>query len=117
MVTGVQTCALPIFEATSATACQIYTERRRSFLRALAERGIEAHGRSGLNVWVNVREEARAARALVDAGWLVLPGERFRIATPPGLRVTVTTLLEDEAAEIAGVIAAAENLGRPRRSY
>jgi hypothetical protein len=47
----------------------------------------------------------------------VLSGERFRINTPPGIRVTVATLQEDEAREIARVIAAAEHAGRSRRAY
>jgi hypothetical protein len=86
-------------------------------MSALAEQGIEAHGRSGLNVWVPVREEAPVARALYEAGWIVMSGERFRIATPPGVRITVATLREGEAAEIARVIAEVEQTARPGQAY
>ncbi len=33
------------------------------------------------------------------------PGERFRIAAPPGIRVGIGTLTEPEAARLAGDIA------------
>jgi DNA-binding transcriptional MocR family regulator len=84
---------------------------------ALAERGVAAHGSSGLNVWVPVSEEATTMRALQEAGWLAMAGERFRIATPPGVRITITTLSDGEAEGIARVIADAEHAGHPRRTY
>jgi DNA-binding transcriptional MocR family regulator len=98
-------------------ARDVYTRRRRALIDALAERGIAAHGTSGLNVWVPVREEAPVVRGLLDAGWSVLAGEPFRLATPPGIRVTISTLLEHEAAEVAQVIADVEQRGRLRRAY
>lgn len=107
----------PAFEATIARASETYAGRRRALLDALAERGVDAHGRSGLNVWVAVREEAPVIRALFDAGWIAQAGERFRIAAPPGVRVTIATLEESEAAEVAEVIARVEHAGRPRREY
>jgi hypothetical protein len=86
-------------------------------LAALAERGVAAHGRSGMNVWVPVREEAPVMAALLDAGWQVMAGERFRIQTPPGIRITIATLAEEEAGLVADVIAAVEHAGQPRRVY
>jgi hypothetical protein len=86
-------------------------------LAALRERGVAAHGRSGLNVWVPVREEAPVIQALYEAGWIVLAGERFRLQTGPGIRVTTASLREDEAPAVAEVIAGVENAGRPRRVY
>jgi DNA-binding transcriptional MocR family regulator len=107
----------PSFGATAAHAREVYAGRRRALIEALAHEGVQAHGRSGVNVWVPVREEALVVRALLEAGWLVTAGERFRIQTPPGVRITVATLGEDEAREIARVLARAEHAGRPRRSY
>jgi DNA-binding transcriptional MocR family regulator len=107
----------PSYEATAARARDAYAARRGELIGALAEHGLRAYGRSGLNVWVPVREEGPAARALLDEGWLVLPGERFRYATAPGLRITVASLEPGEAAEVAGIIAIAEHAGRPRRAY
>jgi DNA-binding transcriptional MocR family regulator len=107
----------PSFRQTVARAEAAYTERRDALLSALAQAGLEAHGHSGLNVWVRVREEAPVVRALLDAGWLVMAGERFRIASPSGLRITITTLRPGEAEEIARVIARVEHAGRPRGAY
>ena len=101
-----------------ATAATVYAQRREALLTALADEGIPAHGRSGLNVWVPVREKAPVVRALLDAGWLVLAGERCRIQTPPGVRITVAAVTrQDEAREIARVIATVERAGHPRRVY
>jgi DNA-binding transcriptional MocR family regulator len=107
----------PDFERSALHARDAYAARRAAMIDALAEHGIQAHGRSGLNVWVPVREEAPVVRALYDAGWMVLAGERFRIAAPPGLRITIATLREGEAEEVAGTIGAAEHATRPRQAY
>lgn len=88
-----------------ARAEQAYTVRRQAMLRALAAHGIEAFGRSGLNVWVPVAEEVSVVRALLDAGWAVSAGERFRIDSPPGIRITIATLEEGEAEAVAPSIA------------
>jgi hypothetical protein len=54
---------------------------------------VAAHGRSGLHAWIPVREEAFAIRRLLEAGFAVQAGERFRLRTPPAVRVT-TALVE-----------------------
>jgi DNA-binding transcriptional MocR family regulator len=105
------------FESIAARARDAYAARRQALIGALAEQGMSAHGRSGLNVWVPVREEAPVARELLDAGWLVMSGERFRFAAPPGIRVTAATLDEREAPEVARVIAGVEHAGITRRAY
>jgi DNA-binding transcriptional MocR family regulator len=87
-----------------ARAEQAYAVRRQAMLRALVGRGIEAFGRSGLNVWVPVVEEISVVRALLAAGWAVSAGERFRIASPPGIRITISTLREGEAEAVASCI-------------
>ncbi len=107
----------PQFESTCAHAAQEYSRRREALISALTEHGVPASGRSGMNVWVSVREEGPVTRAVLDSGWLVLAGEYFRIATPPGLRITIATLDDGEAEELARVIAQAEHAGRPRRMY
>jgi DNA-binding transcriptional MocR family regulator len=107
----------PGFDESVIRARDTYTARRKGLIDALAARGVQAHGRSGLNVWIPVREEAPVVGALLDGGWLVAAGEHFRIHTPPGVRITISTLGEDEAGEIAEVVAAVEHAGRPRRAY
>jgi len=56
-------------------------------------------------------------RALQDSGWLVLAGERFRISSPPAIRVTIASLNVDEAPVLADLIAEAEHALHPRRAY
>lgn len=107
----------PEFEATAARAKEAYAHRRRAMIAALEDRGIVAHGHSGLNVWVSVREESTVVSALLGAGWLVAAGERFRIATRPGIRITTSTLDEGEADEIARIIAAVEHGSASRSGY
>lgn len=87
-------------------AAATYTARRRGLLDALARRGIAAHGRSGLNVWIPVAEELPVVRSLLDAGWAVNGGERYRIASGPAIRITITTLAADELEPLADAVAA-----------
>jgi DNA-binding transcriptional MocR family regulator len=82
-------------------AGRVYSERRDALLRALAEHGIRAHGASGLNVWIPVSEESATVQALLHAGWAVKAGERYRIATPPAIRVTIATLEPKDAVRFA----------------
>jgi DNA-binding transcriptional MocR family regulator len=90
-------------------AGQAYDERRTALVQALAERGVVAHGRTGINVWVPVPDETRAVTHLRDSGYAVAPGHMFRQASPPGIRITTATLspsevdgLADAIAEVAG---------------
>lgn len=88
-------------DRTPARAGRVYTERRTALLRALADRGIRAHGASGLNVWIPVSEESATVQALLHAGWAVKAGERYRIASAPAIRVTIATLEPRDAARFA----------------
>jgi DNA-binding transcriptional MocR family regulator len=93
-----------------------YGRRRDVLIGALGRRGVVAHGRSGLNVWVPVPDETGAVARLLHAGWAVAPGARFRLSAPPGIRVTVSTLTEDETEALAAAIASALEPA-PARSY
>ncbi|MBY8846931.1 aminotransferase class I/II-fold pyridoxal phosphate-dependent enzyme [Streptomyces sp. SP2-10] len=84
-----------------------YGERRDALVDALAERGVTAHGRSGMNVWVPVPDETGAVARLVQGGWAVAPGARFRLASPPGIRITVSTLTREDVIPLADAVAAA----------
>jgi DNA-binding transcriptional MocR family regulator len=84
-----------------------YRTRRDLLIGALAERGVAAHGRSGMNVWVPVPDETGAVARLLHAGWAVAPGARFRLSAPPGIRITVSTLREEETKTLADAVAAA----------
>ncbi|MFF4836472.1 aminotransferase class I/II-fold pyridoxal phosphate-dependent enzyme [Streptomyces sp. NPDC001315] len=84
-----------------------YGRRRDALIGALAERGIEAHGRSGMNVWIPVPDETGAVARLLHAGWAVAPGARFRMSAPPGIRITVSTLTAAEIGPLADAVASA----------
>jgi DNA-binding transcriptional MocR family regulator len=87
-----------------ARATRLYAERRQALVDALGERGIQAHGDSGLGVWVPVDEETATVQELLDRGWAVSPGERFRFRTAPGIRVTTAALEPGGARELAAAI-------------
>lgn len=87
-------------------AAATYTARRRELVDALARRGVTATGRSGLNVWVPVPEELPVVQALLDAGWAVNGGERYRLASGPAIRITITTLAAGEVEPLADAVAA-----------
>ncbi|MDO0928738.1 aminotransferase class I/II-fold pyridoxal phosphate-dependent enzyme [Streptomyces sp. TG1A-8] len=93
-----------------------YGSRRDALIGALARHGVAAHGRSGLNVWVPVPDETGAVARLLHAGWAVTPGARFRLASPPGIRVTVSALTPEETGPLAEAVAAAMRPA-PVRTY
>ncbi|MFD9243319.1 aminotransferase class I/II-fold pyridoxal phosphate-dependent enzyme [Streptomyces sp. NPDC059556] len=91
-----------------AVVARAYGKRRDGLVRALARRGVEAHGCSGMNVWVPVPDETGAVAGLVASGWAVAPGARFRMEAGPAVRVTVSGLgageIEGLAEAVAGVV-------------
>jgi hypothetical protein len=97
-------------------AATAYSGRRDLLIGALADRGVQAHGRSGLNVWIPVPDETGAVARLLHAGWAVAPGARFRMSAPPGIRVTVATLTAEEVVPLADAIGNALGTA-PTRTY
>lgn len=95
----------------SAAVARSYGERRDALIGALERRGIEAHGRSGLNVWVRVPDETGAVARLQAAGWAVAPGARLRVDSPPGVRLTVSQLTVGDMEELAEAVAEAVRPG------
>jgi DNA-binding transcriptional MocR family regulator len=93
---------------------EAYIERREAMLAALAALGVEAHGASGLNVWVPVPDEDAVVRALLAAGYSISAGAGFRLSTPPAVRITTATVKPGDAPAIAGALAAA--VSPPRRT-
>ncbi len=84
-----------------ARANRAYAERRNALVQELRTRGIEAHGASGLNVWIPVAEESAVVQALLQKGWAVNAGERYRVKTGPAIRVTIAALEPKDAAKFA----------------
>ncbi|MGY5101228.1 aminotransferase class I/II-fold pyridoxal phosphate-dependent enzyme [Streptomyces sp. 900105245] len=90
-----------------AAVAQSYGARRNALVDALATHGVAAHGRSGMNVWVPVPDETGAVARLLQAGWAVAPGARFRLASPPGIRITVSPLTPEDITPLATAVATA----------
>ncbi|MEU1127951.1 GntR family transcriptional regulator, partial [Streptomyces sp. NPDC005899] len=84
-----------------ARAARTYTTRREALRTALLQHGIRSHGESGLNVWVPVRDESAVVNGLRSRGWWTAAGTRFRIAAPPGVRITTATLTPAEGRTLA----------------
>ncbi|MER5585083.1 aminotransferase class I/II-fold pyridoxal phosphate-dependent enzyme [Streptomyces asoensis] len=98
----------------AAEVAGAYGRRRDALIAALAARGVEAHGRSGMNVWIPVTDETGAVARLLQAGWAVAPGARFRIEAPPGIRITVSALDPQEIGDLADTVASAIRVGDVR---
>lgn len=97
-------------DAVLAEAASVYAANRRALIDELAARGVEAHGESGLSVWIPVPDETAAATGMLARGWAVGPGSWFRVRSGPGIRVTVATLRSDEMPALADAVAS--TLGR-----
>jgi DNA-binding transcriptional MocR family regulator len=96
----------PDIEALAEQAATVYAGRRRALLTALQGHGIAATGATGLNVWIPVEDEDAVVAGLLAAGWAVTPGARFRLQSPPAIRVTASTLRPEEARRLAADLAA-----------
>jgi DNA-binding transcriptional MocR family regulator len=96
----------PVVTEQITHAGDTYTKRRRLLLAHLAERGVRAHGSSGLNVWIPVGDEAVAVAALLQRGWVVASGAPYRLSDDsPAVRVTTATLTQPEAERLASDLA------------
>ena len=96
----------PAVAALVARARRTYDERRRRLLRELAARGVAATGASGLNVWIPVDDETAAVAGLLQRGWVVAPGEAYRLpGSAPAVRVTIATLVPAESRRLASDLA------------
>ena len=52
-------------------------------------------------MWVPVSEEAAAVRGLLERGWCVRAGARYRLRSRPAIRITIAELLPDQAERLA----------------
>jgi len=96
----------PAVERLVARAERVYRQRRELLLEQLSAHGIEAHGASGLNVWVPVAEEASVFAALLQRGFVVAAGAPYRLtAGRPAIRVTVSTLTGAESRRLSAALA------------
>jgi DNA-binding transcriptional MocR family regulator len=80
---------------------RLYAQRRAALVDELARHEIASLGQTGFGVWVPLAEEAAAVQFLLERGWVVSPGERFRFNAPPGIRITTTELDPADAKRLA----------------
>ena len=83
--------------------------------REFAAAASPAHGVSGMNVWVPVRDESAVVNGLRSYGWWVAAGARFRLASGTGVRISVADLAAADAARLASDFAAV--LGESEATY
>lgn len=107
----------PAVGAIVDKAARHYDARRREVVDTLADHGLPAQGTTGINVWVPVADETRAVGVMREAGYAVAPGSLFRIDAPPGIRITVSSLTDDDIEPLCeAIIAAAAPAGSDRTS-
>ncbi len=92
-----------------------YGRRRDALIAELTRRGVPANGRTGMNVWIPVPDETGAVARLLHAGWAVAPGARFRLASAPGVRLTVSPLTDADMPAVADAVAEALRPSLSRR--
>jgi DNA-binding transcriptional MocR family regulator len=97
-----------------ARARATYRRRREALLEALREHDVEAHGASGLNVYIPVPEEAAALQGLLARGWVLKPGAPYRLESAAFVRATTAALEPAAARRLAEDVA--EVLRPVRRS-
>ncbi|WP_205326215.1 aminotransferase class I/II-fold pyridoxal phosphate-dependent enzyme [Glycomyces sp. YM15] len=100
-------------EEQVAHAGRVYAERQGALREALAARGINAWGRSGLNLWVPVADETAAVVALRDAGFAVAPGRAYSFHGHQGIRISTTRLDPKLAEAVAEAVAQASGPASP----
>jgi len=86
-------------------ATEAYALRRAQIIDALARHGVPSVGRSGLNVWIPCQDEQRVVAAVAAEGFAIRAGEPFRLDAAPAVRITVSTLKEEEVEPLAAAIA------------
>jgi DNA-binding transcriptional MocR family regulator len=97
----------PDVAAAVQRAGREYARRREALLAALAAREVRARGATGINIWVSTVDEAAAVVALRDLGFAASPGSPYRLASPPGLRLTVSGMEPSDVDRLADGVAAA----------
>ena len=103
----------PTVAGIVARAGAEYEARRDGLCAALRVRGLAAHGRTGINVWVPVADETAAVAGLRDAGYAVAPGALYRAAPPggpdhsPAVRITISALDLEGIGPLADAVARA----------
>ena len=95
----------PVTLATVEGAAAAYGARRQRLADRLAAAGIDAWARSGLQVWVPVADEQAVVMAMLDRGFAIRAGDRFRLLSPSAVRITTASLTDGEIDGLADALA------------
>lgn len=85
-------------------AGQAYTERRQAVVEVLGANGLDVHGRSGLNVWLGVSDEAHVVAGMERRGLAIRSGARYRQASDPGVRISIARADPETLASAASAL-------------
>ena len=97
-------------------ASHTYAERRSTFMDRLADGGIQSHGRSGLNVWVPVDDEAAVVAGMQQQGFAIRSGARYRQDAAPAVRVSTASTAPETLVRAADAMVELLTGGAPQRS-
>ena len=84
-----------------------YTRNRELLCTALADRGVTSHGGPDSTSGFRCPTKPCSITRLLSAGWAAAPGTRFRIGSPPGMRITISGLAAEDIDALADAIAEA----------
>lgn len=106
----------PIATSQVRHARSVYADRRRHLVAELDRLEVSSTGNDGINLWVSVRREREAVRALAAQGISVAPGSPFFLRRdPPGFVRITCGVVAGGYAELAVAIAGAARPAAPSR--
>ncbi len=97
-------------------AAASYTERRGCLIEALAEHGVHASGRSGINVWIPTSDEQATVQAARSAAFAIRAADAYRVESAAAVRVTISNLSVDQIDELARAIGTQDSTAGHSRS-
>ena len=103
-----------VFTGLEDRARAAYAQRRELMVGALDRHGLEVYGKTGLNLWVPVPDVDLAVREVLDRGYAIRSGERFRHHAEPGVRITISMVDESAAAGVADALASEPGVRKSR---
>ena len=90
--------------AALSRASVAYRHRRDLFRSYLSDAGLASSGSSGFNVWVPVPDETAVVAGMQQRGFAIRAGDRYRLNSPPGVRVTVAAATDLQLGNAASAL-------------
>lgn len=92
-------------------AAKSYARRRDLLIGLLADKGINASGASGLNVWIPTTTDAAAIEACRRAGYAIRSSNAYQLTRSQAVRVTISDLNDTDISAIAVAISSVNQAG------